>query len=59
MNEYTIEVSNSKRTEVVTVSHAHWMGALDKAVNGNLWATRGKVLKQNGKEFPHSETIYY
>lgn len=58
MNEYTLIVNNSRRTETVTVTAKHWMEAVDKAARIHMWAMQVKVLTHNGKTFPHSETVY-
>lgn len=51
MNEYTIQVSDSRTSKIVSVRAANWSEALDKAMYAQLWANKGKVLTQNGMAF--------
>lgn len=53
MNEFLVKVSTTryKREEFVTVSHAHWMGALEMVLSTHMWASRAEVIKQNGVTF--------
>lgn len=53
-DNYTVEVSNStrSRSELVTVHDCrNWQAALDAALNGRWWASRGVVKYRNGKPF--------